>query len=104
VLAYAGIGDPDKLFTTLTEAGIAVANRVGFPDHHRYTAAEAQDLIARAQAANLLLVTTEKDLARLSGDRALADLAARSSALPVRLVIEEADQFRQMVLKAVKKA
>jgi len=67
VLAFAGIGDPEKFFATLTENGIAVAERASFPDHHRYTAAEAQTLLARADKENLVLVTTEKDLARLSG-------------------------------------
>jgi tetraacyldisaccharide 4'-kinase len=104
VLAFAGIGDPEKFFATLTEAGIAVAERAGFPDHHRYTAAQAQDLMARAQTANLMLVTTEKDLARLSGEPALAPLAERSSALPVRLVIEQADQFRDLILQAIKRS
>jgi len=103
VLAFAGIGDPEKFFTTLAEAGIQVAERAGFPDHHRYTAAEAQDLIARAEAGNLMLVTTEKDLMRLSGEPPLAALAARSSALPVRLVIEEADAFRELILEAIKR-
>jgi tetraacyldisaccharide 4'-kinase len=103
VLAFAGIGDPERLFATLTDAGIEVAERAGFADHHRYTGADAQGLIARAQARNLMLVTTEKDLARLSGAAPLAELAARSSALPVRLVIEEADQFGDMLLKAVKR-
>ena len=41
VLAFAGIGNPDKFFATLAEAGIAVAERMSFHDHHRYTAAEA---------------------------------------------------------------
>jgi tetraacyldisaccharide 4'-kinase len=104
VLAFAGIGDPEKFFATLTEAGIAVAERAGFPDHHRYTAAQAQDLMARAQTGNLMLVTTEKDLMRLSGEPLLATLAARSSALPVRLVIEEEDQFRDVVLQAIKRS
>ena len=90
VLAFAGIGDPEKFFATLTKAGIEVAARASFPDHHRYTAAEAQDLIARAQRESLMLVTTEKDLMRLAGDPQLAALAARASALPVRLVIDEA--------------
>ena len=98
VLAFAGIADPDKFFTTLTEGGVAVAERVSFPDHHRYTATEAQTLIARADAGNLILVTTEKDFARLTGDANLASLAARASALPVRLVIDEQQQFQQMVL------
>jgi tetraacyldisaccharide 4'-kinase len=104
VLAFAGIGDPDKFFATLSQAGIAVAERASFPDHHPYTAADAQDLIARAQAKNLMLVSTEKDLARLSGEPQLHALAARSSAFPVRLAIEGADAFRQMVLKAVQRA
>jgi len=103
VLAFAGIGDPEKFFATLIAVGIDVAARAGFPDHHRYTAAEAQDLIARAQAGNLMLVTTEKDLMRLGGDPQLAALAGRASALPVRLAIEEQEQFRDMVMKAVKR-
>jgi tetraacyldisaccharide 4'-kinase len=103
VLAFAGIGDPEKFFATLSEAGIAVAERASFPDHHPFTAADAQDLIARAQAKNLMLVSTEKDLARLSGEPQLEALAARTSAFPVRLAIEEADAFRQMVLQALKR-
>src|SRR5262249_23297735 len=34
-LAFAGIGHPDKFFATLAAAGIAVAARRPFPDHHR---------------------------------------------------------------------
>jgi tetraacyldisaccharide 4'-kinase len=104
VLAFAGIGNPEKFFSTLTSAGIEIAERVGFADHHFYSAAEAQELIARAQSANLMLVTTEKDLVRLSGDPQLATLKARASALPVRLLIDEADLFRQMVLAAVNRS
>ena len=102
-LAFAGIGDPEKFFATLAAAGIDVAERAGFPDHHRYTAVEAADLIARAQAKGLILVTTEKDAMRMAGEPHLDALAARASALPVRLVIEEVDLFRQMLLQAVKR-
>lgn len=104
VLAFAGIGDPEKFFATLAAAGVAVVERASFPDHHPYTVAETQDLITRAQAKGLMLVTTEKDLMRLSGRAHLEALAARASALPVRLVVEEAEQFRQMVLKAARRA
>ncbi len=37
VLAFAGIGDPDKFFATLAGAGVEVAATRSFPDHHRYT-------------------------------------------------------------------
>jgi tetraacyldisaccharide 4'-kinase len=103
VLAFAGIGNPDKFFATLSEAGIAVAERVSFPDHHRYTAQEAHELIARASTAGFVLMTTEKDHVRLGGDPALAALAARANALPVRLAVKEEEAFRRMVLEAVKR-
>lgn len=102
-LAFAGIGDPEKFFATLAAAGIDIAETASFPDHHRYTATDAAALIARAQAKNLILVTTEKDLVRMAGEPELETLAARTSALPVRLVIEEADSFRQTLLQAVKR-
>jgi tetraacyldisaccharide 4'-kinase len=104
ILAFAGIADPEKFFTTLAEAGLDVTERRPFPDHHRYTAAEAQSLLAGANAGNLLLLTTEKDQVRFAGVPRLAGLAARAIALPVRLVIEEAEAFRQMVLNVMERS
>jgi tetraacyldisaccharide 4'-kinase len=101
VLAFAGIADPEKFFATLTAAGIQVAKQASFPDHHRFSAAEALDLVAQAQANNLMLLTTEKDLARLAGEPELQKLAAHASALPVRLMIEQQDRLREMVLTAM---
>ncbi len=103
ILAFAGIADPQKFFATLTDAGIDVAERESFADHHRYTAAEAQTLLARAEAQNLVPLTTEKDYVRLSGNPQLATLAGRTSALPVRLVIDEEQAFQEMIAKAVKR-
>lgn len=103
ILAFAGIADPEKFFATLSEAGLTVAERQSFADHHRYTAAEARMLIARAQSQNLMLLTTEKDHARLAGAPRLAELAARAGVLPVRLVIEENDAFRGLVEKTLKR-
>jgi tetraacyldisaccharide 4'-kinase len=101
VLAFAGIADPEKFFATVTAAGIEIAQRTAYADHHRYGAAEAIDLMARAKANNLMLLTTEKDLARLTGAPELEELAAHASALPVRLIVKEQDQFRDLVLSAV---
>ena len=40
VLAFAGIGDPDKFYRTLRENEIDVAATEDFPDHHPYTAGD----------------------------------------------------------------
>ncbi len=98
-LAFAGIADPDKFFATLEASGITVAARRGFPDHHRYTADEISRLMAEAAAQRLTLLTTEKDLARLAGDPAARDLAARAVALPVSLKVA-GDGFARMVIDA----
>jgi tetraacyldisaccharide 4'-kinase len=103
VLAFAGIADPEKFFATLDEAGIFIAARQEFADHHQYTAAEARELLAHAQVQNLVLLTTEKDHVRLGGRADLGALAERASALPVRLAIDEAEAFRQMVLTAAQR-
>jgi tetraacyldisaccharide 4'-kinase len=104
VLAFAGIGDPGKFFTTLDAAGIAVPVRRGFPDHHRYTAAEAAALLREADARKLLLLTTEKDAARLAGDPAARALAERARALPVALLLDEEERFRRFVMERLKHA
>jgi tetraacyldisaccharide 4'-kinase len=101
VLAFAGIGDPEKFFATLADAGVEVAARRSFPDHHRYTRAEAQSLCAHADREGLVLVTTEKDLARLAGDVDAAELAAQAHALPVSLVFEDAAKFQALLLARI---
>jgi tetraacyldisaccharide 4'-kinase len=101
VLAFAGIADPEKFFATLTAAGIGIAKRASFPDHHRFSAAEALELVAQAEAENLMLITTEKDLARLTGEPELEQFAARVSALPVRLVIDEQDCLRELIRSTI---
>jgi tetraacyldisaccharide 4'-kinase len=67
VLAFAGIGDPTRFFNTLraSASGIEVVAQRAFADHHAYSQAEIESLIAEAKRDGLTLVTTEKDLARL---------------------------------------
>ena len=98
VLAFAGIGDPEKFFGTLRDAGIEIGAAIPFPDHHRYRRIEAGDLIARAEREGLVPVTTEKDMARLAGQDDLAALAGLARALPVTLEVAEPAAFRDWVL------
>jgi tetraacyldisaccharide 4'-kinase len=104
VLAFAGIGDPQKFFASLVEAGITVASARSFPDHHRYTRVEARALCEEADREGLALVTTEKDLARLTGDEEGALLAVRARALPVTLVVEQAEKLKSLLLERIAEA
>jgi tetraacyldisaccharide 4'-kinase len=103
MLAFAGIGDPEKFFATAIGAGIAVTERRAFPDHYRYTAEDAGALIMQAEHRGLALLTTEKDRARMAGERPLAALATGAHALPVTMMVEEVDKLRQLVMSKLRR-
>ncbi len=66
VLAFCGIARPAQFFAGLESAGVGLAARRAFPDHHRYTQADLDRLAAQAQAAgSAALFTTEKDAIRI---------------------------------------
>ncbi|HEX7726824.1 MAG TPA: tetraacyldisaccharide 4'-kinase [Rhizomicrobium sp.] len=66
VVAFAGIGRPEKFFATLRMLGAQIVEERAYEDHHAYTAAEFARLHARAKAQDASLVTTEKDFVRLT--------------------------------------
>ncbi|TGD98582.1 tetraacyldisaccharide 4'-kinase [Methylobacterium nonmethylotrophicum] len=84
VLAFAGIGRPEKFFATLRDLGADLRETRAFPDHHAFTPAEAEALTAEAARRKLLLVTTEKDRVRLPEGMPVATL-------PVVLDLDEPD-------------
>jgi len=105
ILAYAGIGHPEKFFATLRESGAPVARTLSFPDHYAFEEIDAIKLLEIAETEKLRLVTTEKDLARLSGRTgAFAKLRERSEAFHVILEFENPVAIGEMIDAAVRKA
>lgn len=89
VLAYCGIGDPDKFFRSLEAVGATIVNRSVFPDHHPYSAAECDALLQQAADLNAALATTEKDKVRLAGaGERHTQLHEQSFALPIEMAFE----------------
>jgi tetraacyldisaccharide 4'-kinase len=99
VVAWAGIGAPQRFFALLGRLGAEVAATVALRDHEVPGDAAARRLLALAESNGALLVSTEKDLARLEGTAGiLADLAAASRALPIALDLAEPDARRLAAL------
>ncbi|MAZ19217.1 MAG: tetraacyldisaccharide 4'-kinase [Ahrensia sp.] len=98
LLAFSGIGDPTKFFDTLEGAGYTIASRRSFGDHHAFTDADAEELLDRARAEDLVPVTTEKDAVRLSRlNGPIAELKKMTRVLPVDLVFENQVALKDLI-------
>ena len=65
VVAFAGIGQPNKFFETVSNLGCIIKERIAFTDHHPYSSADVRHLRKIAERENARLVCTEKDAQRL---------------------------------------
>lgn len=85
VLAFAGIGHPEKFYQTLKSLGYILVATRDFADHHAYTATDLEALRAEAAAQGLSLVTTEKDYVKLpdSAKKDIFCLKVRAEWAPV---------------------
>jgi tetraacyldisaccharide 4'-kinase len=87
VVAFAGIGAPDRFFSLLHGLGAQLVATRAFADHHRFSVRELDDLKRCAGSNNAVLVTTEKDWVRLP-----EAMRALTRVLPIRLVLDEASE------------
>ena len=65
LLAFAGIGRPEKFFATLRALGAVLVGTRAFPDHHPFRVAELEGLRRDAERSGARLITTAKDIVRV---------------------------------------
>lgn len=94
LLAFSGIGAPQRFYTLLTELGAGLVACRSFPDHHTFTEDEGAALLREAERSGAGLCTTEKDWVRLPDIGVLGELKAKARVLRVRLDPDERDRVR----------
>lgn len=96
VVAFAGIGRPEKFFETLQELGAIVVDVHAFPDHYRYKPSEIEAILEQARQVDAVCVTTEKDHVRLP-----LPLGNYVKKLPIELRFEANDILDRLLLTAL---
>jgi tetraacyldisaccharide 4'-kinase len=98
VVAFAGIGRPEKFFQTLKETGASIVATRSLPDHHRFSDADIAGLSALQQRYRARLVATEKDAIRLRASSLPFDV------LPISLKFGQAAALSAAMMEALERA
>lgn len=69
VVAFAGIGRPEKFFASLRAVGAQVVAHHAFADHYPYDPTDIQPILDEAFSLRAVPVTTAKDAMRLAADQ-----------------------------------
>lgn len=78
VIAFAGIGRPDKFFRSVLSLGAELVSCHAYPDHYVYGTHDATKLLEEARTKGARLVTTAKDFVKLPPDLKAACLVVHA--------------------------
>ena len=99
IIAFAGIGFPNKFYHLLKKMNFNVLETKDFPDHHMYKKNELNLLVHKSKLLNATLVTTEKDYVKI--DEMEDEIKRNISPFPVKLKIQKEEIFIKELKNAI---
>lgn len=98
VIAFAGLGYPEKFNKTLQKYGFEIKHFIPFPDHHPYTVPEIERLLKMANRRKISLITTSKDFLRIP-----EIFKKKISVFRAHLKFEEPEKLESIIFSKFKK-
>lgn len=98
VIAFAGIGRPEKFYNSMKEEGFTLLKTIDYPDHHQYSEEELEYLINEAQKHQADLYTTTKDFVKIS-----PHLQKNFNTLEISIQWENPNGLKEMLKNLLKK-
>jgi tetraacyldisaccharide 4'-kinase len=92
VIAFAGLGTPEKFKKTLEKEGYIVREFYAFSDHYSYAPQDIEKLLQRSYELKIPLLTTEKDFVRLP-----KDYQNHVQIFPIDLVFEDEEKITRLL-------
>jgi tetraacyldisaccharide 4'-kinase len=96
IIAFAGIGNPENFFDLLKDNKLNIIETIKFPDHHKYSEKELENLLNKIKENNTVLLTTEKDYFRIS-----ENYKKNIKCLKIKVEIENKNQFIDEIKKII---
>ena len=96
VIAFAGIGNPENFFDLLKNNKLNIVETIKFPDHHKYSKKELENLLSKIKENDTTLLTTEKDYLRIS-----ESYRKSIKFLKIKVEIENKNQFIEEIKKII---
>ena len=93
-LAFSGIGNNESFFNTLEKNSYNLVKKLYFPDHYQYKKKEIEGIISNAKQNDLIPITTEKDINRIS-----TPLQNQIKYLKIKIEIDNKDDLINKILE-----
>lgn len=97
IIAFAGIGRPEKFYQSLRSLNFNLLHTYDFPDHHIYTEDDLQTLIRSAERLQAEIYTTTKDFVKIP-----PQLQSKFKVLDIEILWQDPQALQQFILSKIR--
>ena len=80
----------------LLDNNLNIVETIKFPDHHKYSEKELENLLSKIKENNIILLTTEKDYFRIS-----ENYKKNIKCLKIKVEVENKNKFIEEIKKII---